>query len=210
MDTLRVSATDIDALRFFLNPPIPEMEIELDELLRRLRREEPPSPAMLAGTALHKALELASAGEHKGFAVDGYLFSFEIDADLDLPAIREMKETREYLIDGCAVTLVGKVDGIHGKRVDDHKLTERYDAEKYMTSYQWRIYLEVFGADEFRWNIFEGKESFEGSKNYLIRAVHSLHMHRYPGIGEDVERELHRFVSFARDHLPERFQRAAA
>lgn len=210
MDTLRVSATDIDALRFFLNPPIPEMEIELDELLRRLRREEPPSPAMLAGTALHKALELASSGEHKGFAVDGYLFSFEIDADLDLPAIREMKNTRDYFIDGCAVTLVGKVDGIHGKRVDDHKLTERYDAEKYMTSYQWRIYLEVFGADEFRWNIFEGKESFEGSKNYLIRAVHSLHMHRYPGIGEDVERELHRFVSFARDHLPERFQRAAA
>lgn len=205
MDALRASATDIDALRFYLYPPIPETEIELGELLARLRREQPPTPAMLAGTALHKALENAAAGDHKGFASDDYTFSFEIDADLDLPDIREMKATREYLIDGCEVTLVGKVDGIHGKRIDDHKLTERFDAEKYLDSYQWRIYLEVFGADEFRWNVFEGRPTVEGGKDYLIRAVHPLRMRRYPGIAADVERELHRFVAFARDHMPEKF-----
>jgi len=207
MDAIRVSATDIDALRFFLYPPIPEMEIELTKLLARLRRQEPPSPAMLAGTALHKALELASTGDHKGFSIDDHTFSFDFDGDIDLPSIREMKATRDYLIDGCAVTLVGKVDGIHGKRIDDHKLTERFDAEKYLDSYQWRIYLEVFDADEFRWNVFEGRPTIEGGKDYIIRAVHPLRMHRYPGIGEDVERELHRFVSFARDHMPEKFTR---
>jgi hypothetical protein len=208
MDTLRVSATDIDALRFYLSPPVEEMQIDLDELLRRLRKQEPPTPAMLAGTAFHKALETAEPGMFDGFAIDGYMFSFETDAELDLPAIREMKLTREYTIDGCEVTLVGKVDGIHGKRVDDHKLTEKYDAEKYLESHQWRVYLEVFHADEFRWNIFEAKES--APRHYLIRAVHQLTANRYPGIGEAVERELHRFVAFARDHLPERVIPAAS
>jgi hypothetical protein len=208
METLRVSATDIDALRFYLYPPIPEMEIELDELLRRLRRQEPPTPAMLAGTALHKALENAAAGEFAGLAADGYTFSFDTDVELDLPAIREMKATREYRIDNCAMTLVGKVDGIHGRRVDDHKLTERFDAEKYLDSYQWRIYLDVFGADEFRWNIFEARES--APQNYLIKAVHPLKMHRYPGMTSDVERQLRSFLDFARTHLPERVLRLAA
>lgn len=210
MDAIRISATDIDALRFYMHPPIPEMEIELEELLARLRRQQPPTPAMLAGTALHKALELAAVGDYPGFKVDGYTFSFETDAEIDLPAVREIKGFREYVIDGCAVTLVGKVDGIHGKRIDDHKLTERFDAEKYLDSYQWRIYLEVFDADEFRWNIFEGRPTIEGGQDYIIRAVHPLGMRRYPGIDEDVERELSRFVSFAREHLPEKFQRIAA
>lgn len=204
MEALRVSATDIDALRYFRS----DDEAELGDLLRQLRREEPPTEAMLAGTALHSALERASTGEHHGFAVDGYLFSFDTDAEIDLPTIREMKATREYVVGDVVVTLVGKVDAIHGKRVDDHKFTARYDAERYMGSYQWRIYLEIFGADDFRWNVFEGRET--APKNYIIHSIHKLHMSRYPGIAEDVEREVANFVAFARDHLPERFMKAAA
>lgn len=204
MDTLRVSATDIDALRYYRS----DEEAELGDLLRQLRREEPPTEAMLAGTALHTALEMASTGDHQGFAVDGYLFSFDTEAEIDLPAIREMKATREYVVGDVVVTLVGKVDAIHGKRVDDHKFTGRYDAERYMSSYQWRIYLEIFKADEFRWNVFEGRES--SPKNYIIHSIHQLRMNRYPGIGDDVAREVASFVAFARDHLPERFMRAAA
>jgi hypothetical protein len=206
MQTLRVSATDIDALRYFLH----DEEAEIADLLAQLRRESPPTPAMMAGTAFHAALETAAIGDHVGFQHDGYTFSFETDAELDLPPIREMKGTREYQVGDVLVTLVGKVDAIHGRKVHDHKLTAQYEAEKYLGAYQWRIYLEVFDADEFRWNIFEGRESPEGSKNYLIRAVHPLTMHRYPGIGDDVAREVAEFVAFARVHLPERFAPADA
>jgi hypothetical protein len=199
MQALRVSATDIDALRRFYD----EEDADLADLIRQLRHLMPSTESMEAGTALHKAFELAEPGEHKGFEVDGFTFSFETDAAIDLPVIREMKATREYLVDDVIVTLVGKVDAIHGKRVDDHKFTARFDPDRYLDSYQWRIYLEVFGADEFRWNIFEAMES--APKNYLIRAVHPLKMHRYPGMGADVERQVRAFVAFARDHLPERF-----
>lgn len=208
MNAIRVSVTDIDALRFYLHPPVPEMEIELEALLRRLRREEPPTPAMLAGTAFHTALETIEDGDHDGFVVGDYTFSFNLDASIDLPIIRETKGELDVIVGDCRATLVGKVDGVYGKRVDDHKLTERFDAEKYLDSFQWKAYLHIFDADEFRWNIFEAVEG--APKNYVIRNFHPLKIHRYPGMAEDVERELREFVLFARDHLPERFQPVSA
>ena len=200
MDTLRVSASDIDAFRYFLA----DDEAELADLLAQLRRETPPTEAMQAGTALHAALETCQHGEHGELSANGYTFEFKADGEIDLPEIREIKATREYEIDGCEVTLVGKVDAIHGRRVDDHKFTSRYDAERFLGSYQWRIYLDVFGADEFRWNVFEGRQDTADPQRYVIYNVHQLTMHRYPNMDADIRRALAKFVDFARRHLPER------
>lgn len=206
MKTLRTSASDIDALRYYLA----DEDGDLTELLARLRKEAPPTDAMMAGTALHDALEHCEIGDHGDMKSQGYTFTFQCEGQIDIPAIREVKATRDYMIDGCLVTLVGKVDGIHGRRIDDHKLTARYDAERFLNNYQWRIYLDVFGADEFRWNIFEGRPRPDDPMCYTIFAVHHLRMHRYPGMGDDIERELGRFVDFARVHLPERILQEAS
>lgn len=201
---LRVSTTEIDMLRRFYD----EEESDLADLVRQLRHLMPSTEAMEAGSALHKALETADHGEHKGFMQDGFTFSFETDVEIQLPAIREMKATSVFEIEDTSVTLVGKVDAIHGRKIYDHKFTARFDADRYLDSYQWRIYLELFGADAFQWNIFVALES--APKNYLIRDFHDLTMHRYPGMRDDVERAVANFVRFARFHLPERFTRAAA
>lgn len=203
MQTLRTSATDIDAFRRYRD----NEDADLEDLLNQFWRRVEPTEAMQAGSALHLALENIGDGEFTQLVADGYTFDFEADAEIDIPVIRECKATREYLINGCLVTLVGKVDAIHGRRIDDHKFTARFDPERFLDSYQWRIYLDVFGADEFRWNVFEGKEL--DPKHYVINAVHPLTMHRYPGMGEDIERELVQFVDFARQFLPERLQVAA-
>jgi hypothetical protein len=204
MLALRVSATDLDALRYFLAAE----DADLSALVAQLRRELPPSEAMQAGTALHEILETADIGEIRSVETrDGFRFDFDADGEIDLPAIREMKETRSYVIDGVRVTLVGKVDAVHGRRVDDHKFTQRFDPERFLGSMQWRVYLEVFGADEFRWNVFEAREvGGSGSRHYAIHTIHQLRMHRYPGMGKDVEAALRQFVDFARVHLPEKIQ----
>lgn len=206
MLALRVSATDIDALRYFYD----DEEADLGDLLARLRRAAPPTPAMLAGTAFHKALETLDQGTAAELEADGHVFVIDVDAELDLPTVREIKATREYRVGDVMVTLVGKVDAVLGKRIDDHKLTGSYDAERFMAGYQWRIYLEVFGADEFRWNIFEGAEIANQERVWKVRSLHKLTMHRYPGMAADVERQVAAFVDFARIHLPEKFERIAA
>jgi len=199
MPSIRVSATDIDAFRYFMA----DEEADLPALLARLRREEPPSESMLAGTALHKALENSADGSLDEIESDGYHFVFAFEDELDLPAIRELKATSEYRIGDAVVTLVGKVDAVHGRRIDDHKFTSRYDAERFLGSYQWRVYLELFEADEFRWNVFEGRET--DAKRYTISNFHKLTMRRYPGMRDDIIRELEAYVAFARVHMPERF-----
>lgn len=201
MDALRVSATDIDSYRRFRA----NEDAELADLLAHLRKETPPTEAMLAGTAFHAALEIAEPGaEFPQMEANGFLFDITVDAEIDLPQIREMKATRDYLIGDCLVTLVGKVDAIQGHTVFDHKLTGRYDAERFLGSYQWRVYLEVFGANTFVWNVFEAKET--GPKHRTIHALHRLTAHRYPGMDRDVTRELSLFVDLARLHLPERMK----
>lgn len=204
METLRVSATDIDAFRRFRD----NEDGDLSELLAQLRWKLPATDPMLAGSALHKALEELGEGEFVSLSADGYTFNFSSDAELDIPAIRECKATRDWVVDGCLVTLVGKVDAVQGKRIDDHKLTGHFDSERFLNSYQWRIYLEVFGADEFRWNIFEGRET--EPRQYVISAVHPLTIHRYPGMEADVLHELRAFLWFAREFLPERIKAEAA
>ncbi len=202
MEALRVSASDLDAYRYFMA----HEEADLEALLAQLRREMSPTPAMMTGTALHKALEDSVDGTYESLSADGYTFQIDFDATLDIPAIREIKATRDYEINDCIVTLVGKVDAVHGKRVDDHKLTGRYDAERFVGSYQWRVYLDIFHADAFRWNVFEGRPSRDDHKHYRISALHPLTIHRYPGMTDDILRALHHYVDFAQIHLPEKFE----
>jgi hypothetical protein len=205
MEALRVSATDIDALRYYLS----DEDGDLDAFLAQMRRQTPPTAAMLAGTAFHKALENCGEGSAAQLQAEGHVFNIELEDELDLPALRETKATREYRIGNVLVTLVGKVDGIYGRRIDDHKLTSSYDPERFLGSYQWRIYLEVFEADMFRWNIFEGSEIANQEGLWKVRSLHKLKMHRYPGMAADVERALAAFVEFADIHLPERFTQVA-
>lgn len=195
---LRVSVSDLDQVIWYKRT-----DMTLDQLLSRLRREEEPSEAMLAGTALHKFLENFEVGVVDEFEQDGCRFRMAMDEDIELalPAIRELKGEKEYDIDGVIVTLVGKVDGMDW-RVFDHKLTKRFDAETYSQSMQWRGYLSIFGADAFTYNVFEGYKARDGV--WTIKNFHTLNLFRYPGMGADLLVALTGFVRLVRDHMPER------
>lgn len=185
-------------------------EAELETLLARLRGETPPSAAMLAGTAFHKCLETAPAGlTVSELATDDYRFSFAGDFTVELPAIREVRAGKTWLVDGEPVCISGQLDAIHGKRVEDHKTTGRFDPERYLTGYQWRLYLTIFGADAFRWNVFEITETDEPG-HWQVFAQHRLEQYRYPAMEDDCARLVQDLARFARIHLPERCKELAA
>lgn len=202
MSALRVSVTDVDSYRYYCGSDKP-----LDELLAELRREAQPTPAMESGRAFHKMLEHAAEGEEiSEFEADGYTFEFACDAELSLPPVRELKGEATIDVDGVDVTLVGKVDGIDGMRLWDHKPTTQFDVDKWADAFQWRAYLWMFACNRLTYNVFV--RSIKGS-HVRVREVHTLDFYRYPDMEWDMRSALRDFVAFARTHLPERFTESA-
>jgi hypothetical protein len=118
-----------------------------------------PTQAMLAGTAFHKVLELAEPGQEiERVEQDGFLFIVKADLVLPVTPIRELRAHKVYMVDGEPIGITGMVDVIEGLRVEDHKTTATFTPERYLEGYQWRLYLDIFEAMHFRWNVFEIKE----------------------------------------------------
>lgn len=170
-------------------------EPTVDDLVRFITADD-PSEAMQAGTAFHKAMELAQDGEHETFEADGYRFMLP-DAELALPAIREMRAYGDYGV----LTVTGQVDAIVGRTVIDHKTTGRFDPERYLDGCQWKFYLDLFGADTFRWNIFVIKEI--EPQVYRVSEPQVLVAYRYPELRADCEVLAADYLDFARQYLAE-------
>lgn len=192
-------------------------EMPLEVLVARLRGEEPASDRMVAGTAFHRALELAKVGEFDQLTADGFAFIFPGSAEIELPLIREVRSSKVYpQRDGTRFRITGQVDALEGLRIEDHKTTEQMDAEGYWLGWQWRFYLDIFGAQVFRWNVFEIRPAVDrsdavaaayraGLSPYLAYGPHRLEQYRYPGLTDDCARLASDFYEFARQYLPERF-----
>jgi hypothetical protein len=202
--TFRVS--EVESFRQYRN----DEEAELEHFLARMRGQVPATPAMEAGTAFHKALEAAPTGlEVTELEANGYTFTFAGDFKVELPAIREIRASKTWLVDGEPVTISGQLDTIHGKRIEDHKTTSRFDPERYLDGYQWRLYLAIFGADRFRWNVFEIAEK-DHPLEWEVYASHRLEQFRYPAMEDDCGRLVADLARFARVHMPERIRQPQA
>lgn len=192
---MRISVTDIDQWRWWKDSE----DMTLPELLARLRREGEETEAMRAGKALHRALELSGPSESEALECDGYRFTFECDCELALPDSREVKLSKTVMVDGDPVTLVGMVDAWHGTTIEDHKTTSQIDAERFMSSYQWRMYLWMFSARRFVWNIFAIAPDAREPQHYRVREFQRIVQYAYPHLAGDCMRELTEFVRFARE-----------
>jgi hypothetical protein len=194
---IRLSVTDLDSYLYWKATE----DMGLAELLSRLLREEPPTPAMQAGRAFHTVLENAGTGSLLVTEADGFTFTFAIEQEIALPSVRELKA--ECLLETPAgpVTLVGKVDALNGLTVHDYKLTERFDAERYADSYQWRSYLTMFGARQFVYDVFVCH--YDGPE-VRIYDYHRFPLSAYPGMREDVLREVSGLAEIVAKYVPEK------
>jgi hypothetical protein len=181
---------------------------DVDWLIKYIRSES-QTEAMAKGTAFHKLLEYAQSGVGDIWEAtqDGYTFAFTLDADLYLPPMREWRREKDY----GGITVSGQVDAIAGNTIWDHKTTERFDAENYLTSKQHCYYLDLFGADRFIWNIWECKPieyrtseedaDIPTTKQYEVFALHQLTQYRYPEMEAECRELAHEYAEFARRWL---------
>lgn len=197
---MRISATNMESFRRWRD----DSEAEMADLLAYLRRQTPPSPAMAAGSAFHKVLELAQVGDTlERVKQGGFTFEFEVEGEFCLPKIRELKLETRRVIGGEPVTLVGVVDTLEGRRADDHKLTARPDAENYAPSAQWRCYLDWFDCDVFQYNLFHAYQPAAEPGLYIIKDVVEVQFCRYPAMADEVESLVAEFVAFCKTNAPD-------
>lgn len=208
---IRLSVTDLDQYLYWKSSE----DMEFEELLKRLRGESEPTDAMMAGRAFHKLFELAEYGQDLlSPTVDGWQFVFAIDEEIALPSIRELKGETLFDTPSGAVTLVGKVDSIHGITIHDYKLTERFDAERYADSYQWRAYLCMFGAKRFVYDVFVGRYedgiTAAGTRRVVVYDYQRFPITAYPTMRDDVQREVSALAEIVAKHVPQKIMVAAA
>lgn len=188
-------------------------DAELDDLLAKLRGDWPESAAMAAGTAFHKALEEAPSGLTADELVAlGHRFTFAGDFTLPVTRIRELRGFKQYQVDGQSIIVTGQVDAIEGLRIEDHKTTGRFDPDRYLEGYQWRLYLDIFNCRRFRWNVFEIAElaSEDEVLAFEVRAQHTLEQFWYAELPLHCMGLVTRFARFVREHRAEIEQRKAA
>jgi hypothetical protein len=195
---VRLSVTDLDSWRYYKASE----DMDVEALLRRLRKQEPPTQPMLAGRALHKVLEHIQEGDLACAEAEGFTFKFLAECEVQLLPVRELKGEAIIKTASGPVTLVGVIDGMDGS-IYDHKLTERFDAERYADSYQWRCYLTMFGAKRFVYNVFEGREG-DKPNEWLIHGFQRFPLYAYEGMREDVVREVVELADFVAKHVPEK------
>lgn len=193
--------SDLETYRYWQD----DENATLEDLLRRLRHEEPPSDRMLAGSALAKLMErggpYADVEEQ-----DGWRFVFALDAEMEQPDCHEVEGELVIETPGGPVTLVGHADMLTSREVRDQKLTERWDAERYLDSLQWRAYLLMFERRRFVYEVFEASYR---DRTVTLRELHHLAFYAYPDMRRDVERAVAELAAFVAKHLPGRVADAA-
>lgn len=195
MNRWRVS--NVEAFRKFEQ----DDEADAEQFISELVHGFAPSERMQAGTAFHKALELASTGlTVNTLEAMGHTFSFRGDFEVRLTEIRELRASKTYIVDGLPIVISGQVDGIEGGRIDDTKTTGRFDPDRFMSGYQWRLYLDIFGAQAFRWNVFELRDTDQPG-HFEVIDQHTLEQYRYPALGADCQALVERFARFVREYV---------
>lgn len=178
-----------------------DVEPTLEELIASITTDA-PTEAMKAGTAFHKVLEDIETGSYERASALGYTFELPREGTLNLSRIRELRGSKAY----GDLTVTGQVDGIFGRLIVDHKTTSEADLERYLGGAQWKLYLDIFGADVFRWNIFEITEI--GERAYRVSAPQILTQYRYPEMSAYCMALANDYLDFAREHLPAGFEPA--
>ena len=193
---LNVSVSNLDLYRFWRD----ESDLELEWLLMKLRGEEEPTENMKAGKAFHKILEQPDFDEQTELTMDGYWFSILCDISLELPPVRELSIDKQY--DGLLVR--GRIDGMRGLHVTDYKTTEQFDADRLMTGYQWRYYLDMLDCDVFTWKVFVLRQ-YGKPGHYDVTQEHTLVQKRYPNLRDDCLRLANDYRTFL-DSIADRFK----
>jgi hypothetical protein len=193
------------------------------KFLAELRGEFEPTYEILIGLAYGRALEKPDKYRVQ-VPHEGYEVPVKVGPDwrrffipertvrpglnvLDRNGVFEVRTEKVY----NGVTVVMKADHVIGRIVSDNKTTfKTFDFDKYAHSYQWRFYLDAFGAQQFTYNVFR---LYDERGDIEIAGVEQFNLFPYSEMERDCAALVGEFCDYVRARnleplLAEREQKA--
>lgn len=195
-----VHVSELETVRYWRD----REDTTIGMLISDLREGKTPTRQMEAGKAFAKMWEHATESDLDVFSVDGWTFRFDGNMCAPVPSVRELQGELLFMTPHGPITLVGHCDGLDGREVRDQKLTEKWDAERYVDSLQWRAYLVMFDADRFVYDVFVGRYDSKGAPTVTITEYHPVSFFTYPQLADDVQRAVDELAGIFAQHLPDR------
>lgn len=208
----RISATSLEKFRRYMKEVSP-YDTE-GALIETLSGTFIGNDKTKVGGAFHKLIEGDYTAEGNMFLADNILFTQE-QADVafqfrkDHPAmIQEVPLYKVYETSFGPIQISGRVDGLEGLVIHDHKCKFRnVKWEEYTDSIQWKVYLDIMDTDVFSYNVFEvkGFDQLPTStplvlgQDVIFIPHESMPCLRYDTMHNDVVGLLNDFLSYIRN-----------
>lgn len=152
------------------------------------------------GSAFHSIIEKGVHNSNVIFNLNQIEIALKHKENI-YPFIPEIRQNKDFETNFGIITLSGAIDVLQGNQIRDTK-TKFSSPEylEYFDSYQWRIYLSIFGLDRFYYDIFE----FIGYKDEMLLDVSGcgIKQHdpyeclRYDNLETDIIQLLNEFMEW--------------
>jgi len=172
-----IRVTTLESFRRFRDNVTETYDTE-EKLIEHIKGEFKGNCKTEIGSAFHYLIEtngeyLQSSGVN--FSENQILIALNHQA-LISPFVPEIRKNKVFDTGKYKVEISGCTDVLQGNTLRDTKC--KFSAPTYMdyyNSFQWRIYLSIFGLDRFLYDIFE----FVGYKDEMVKDVSSLELKQH-------------------------------
>ena len=180
-----IRVTTLESFRRFRDNVTETYDTE-EKLIEHIKGEFKGNCKTEIGSAFHYLIETYGNGNLvfqstilEKFGVNFKVEHFQIALDHAkniFPFVPEIRKSKVFDTGKYKVEISGCTDVLQGNTLRDTKC--KFSAPTYMdyyNSFQWRIYLSIFGLDRFLYDIFE----FIGYKDEMIKDVSGLQLKQH-------------------------------
>lgn len=218
---IAVRVTRLESFRRYRDEQDWEVAAKMrEELVQGIISPAQPNRKMMMGTAFHKILAEPAkffkrdAVDYLCYTADGFEFdNYTIEMTknkVDYNGVFEVPMYKTYTVDNTDVIVTGTCDHLLGTVITDFK-TRWFEGREwgvfddnqlrtsYEASFQWRLYLDMFCCDTFKYLIvaMRDREPVE-----LVKIKTDIVCYAYEKMRRDIDDLLYDFLSFVRiEHL---------
>lgn len=168
-------------------------EQDMETFVMELLKLTPFPKKAEAGVAFHDYIEKFGYGDLPlNFTSNGWnIINNNVNVIIPYPFAREVKFNKNW----NDINIFAVVDGIDNFRIHDIKTTSKLNVEKYMESWQWKIYLWLTEMQTFIYDIFT-VDINEIDNILTLKNYDRIELKRYPNMVNDIDNIFNEYSNY--------------